>query len=59
MIMKILLAPFALVLGLLFAIPILGILGIAILVGFALIPVIILYVVLYVAYEIIVGTKDE
>lgn len=59
MIKKILLAPFAIVLGLIIAIPVLGTLAIAILVGFALIPIVLLYEVFYFAYEILVGNENE
>lgn len=59
MLKKILLAPFALGMGLIFAVPILGTLAIAILVGFAILPILILYVIFYVSYEIITGGEDE
>lgn len=59
MLKKILLAPFAIVLGLVIAIPVLGTLAIAILVGFALTPIIVLYVVFYFAYEIISGSDSS
>lgn len=59
MLKKILLAPFAIVLGLIIAIPVLGTLAIAILVGFALIPIVVLYVVFYFAYEIIAGSDGS
>ena len=59
MLKKILLAPFALALGLVIAVPIIGTLAIAILVGFAILPILILYVIFYVAYETIAGSAGE
>lgn len=56
---KILLAPFALALGLVITVPIIGTLAIAILVGFAILPILILYVIFYVAYETITGDESE